>query len=1374
MEELVRLIEKHYQIYQSQRYQAEIQLGDIRNLRLGDINFPESFFRSLLQLFQNIFSESKIRNKIFRDYGGKARVLLIVLMSELIYREYERGFWKIFYSRLRVDSSYYSWITGQMVRAYVENNIVLITSGYGYNKRNEYVRTIILESGFSKALVNQAKNFVIWFYEKFPDYDPRLLNKDRFERVLDEFGIDNKDEVIDLLREMVRSVGKLLREIRNRSLTSIDLIHEDEELLRDIQVSLGFHPIRGIFGFRNSQDIINLIEALTYRIQPHRLENTIRKEIQKQSSEISVLSPDGKQISLKDVKGISAVYGKYLFQNEKQIIVVPREAISFSHLASIINTEPNKFHEDSRWLYIHAKESFEIIQRKRDVDYPRKYYISQKGGYLWYGNQSVGASLSAERDGEVIDYHEPRIGLGINPRLRLNKKRNTIILSIPSFTLFDPTFSGQTVRLELNGLPIDRTTYIVSDRGGLQLQGTRIADIDLSSERLVLEVISVVGRDILARKSILKTNKTSLLFSKGNRELVNPGEREMGGRNFLLFNGTEHEPNFKSVRVHSTCKMGNFKVYDIEWQYTEEKSDKSLMIEVGELKWVIRNAYEAFFKISSVSNYETFIPKSTNAFFSLDDFSLQVNFVSDFKNDIELSKFSILVEKDFEVIDNISFVELEQLRIIHQHRSNEIEINKSKLIKRFFDLSKITEIIGTYTFTLFFQKSSSEDVEIMDIREFLILPELEIDLPEFCFDGQENFATIKSFNPVLIDAEDNIGSVIQEKFIPKVEFDLNQKVLVSKSVEKAVRISNPATKLAVNIIPDKVISIRLLKGIKAFNLDGLTIEKFDLDFASLLILAPSGNLFQLEVDGIVENINLGEFPLRKISKWINKPNSQLKVNLNGAPWKSFSVFWHTKFQLHYDNCYLESDIESTNIIIEFDIDGPSEQEIVVKVTDNKLRPYGPFVYQLEDLKSGIMKINLENEKISDAAFLYCTVLINDNSVGKIKFRVQAKKELDIVDNKAEKQEIILQINSQMREIKRAENSILKFIELYENVKTLEQGEYSSLILKEMYSKEMLDIIRNKVRKSKISREILKQYFSEFSKEYFPNIDENLIIHATKTYFRIDVPELSIICAEKLIERNDGIGVEEIIEDLMVNKKIDWNQAMISLRINPDLAVERIIDIVQLEDIENRSEEYIDTFIKVGAEFHPPIVGVARAAKVWKKAKHYCLNKEIISAKIVDFDASGVVVPFDSITGKIPVNEIDWERHNVRRVNQNNKMLLRQLINEETNVVITMANRKERKLIFSELKASKIFYCELMERIKPNNVVQGVITNVTEFGAFVDLGGISGLVHKSEISWDWVEHPSVYLQKGDEVIVKILTVDNLEKKINLSIKRVKMD
>jgi small subunit ribosomal protein S1 len=116
--------------------------------------------------------------------------------------------------------------------------------------------------------------------------------------------------------------------------------------------------------------------------------------------------------------------------------------------------------------------------------------------------------------------------------------------------------------------------------------------------------------------------------------------------------------------------------------------------------------------------------------------------------------------------------------------------------------------------------------------------------------------------------------------------------------------------------------------------------------------------------------------------------------------------------------------------------------------------------------------------------------------------------------------------------------------------------------------------------------------------------------------------------------------------------------------------------------------------------------------------------------------------------------------------------------KELQLKIIEINRARNRLILSERLAVQEWRQrrreELLDELKPGEVRAGVVSNLANFGAFVDLGGADGLVHISQLAWSRVNHPSEVLKVGQEVEVQVLSVDKEKKKIALSIKRAEVD
>ncbi|GCE47094.1 small subunit ribosomal protein S1 [Thermosporothrix hazakensis] len=190
---------------------------------------------------------------------------------------------------------------------------------------------------------------------------------------------------------------------------------------------------------------------------------------------------------------------------------------------------------------------------------------------------------------------------------------------------------------------------------------------------------------------------------------------------------------------------------------------------------------------------------------------------------------------------------------------------------------------------------------------------------------------------------------------------------------------------------------------------------------------------------------------------------------------------------------------------------------------------------------------------------------------------------------------------------------------------------------------------------------------------------------------------------------------------------------------------------------------------------------ANTERQWRIAEEQYKNNEIIKAKVIDFNKGGLIVDVNGIRGFVPISQIlNLKREEVAAggENQETAAKLASMKDKELQLKIIEINRARNRLILSERMAVQEWRQrrreELLEELQPGEVRKGVVSNLANFGAFVDLGGADGLVHISQLAWSRVNHPSEVLQVGQEVEVQVLSVDKERKKIALSIKRAEVD
>jgi small subunit ribosomal protein S1 len=186
---------------------------------------------------------------------------------------------------------------------------------------------------------------------------------------------------------------------------------------------------------------------------------------------------------------------------------------------------------------------------------------------------------------------------------------------------------------------------------------------------------------------------------------------------------------------------------------------------------------------------------------------------------------------------------------------------------------------------------------------------------------------------------------------------------------------------------------------------------------------------------------------------------------------------------------------------------------------------------------------------------------------------------------------------------------------------------------------------------------------------------------------------------------------------------------------------------------------------------------AREEVSWQKAEDMLKSKASYHSSIIGYNKGGLIVPLDGLRGFVPASQISLSRR-AGMSGETPEQRWSRMVGEEIDVVVIEVDRERRRLILSERAASTETRESLKERVidelKENEVRTGRVTSLADFGAFVNISGADGLVHLSEISWDRINHPSEVLKVGQEVKVKIISIDREKKRIGLSIRQLLED
>ena len=167
---------------------------------------------------------------------------------------------------------------------------------------------------------------------------------------------------------------------------------------------------------------------------------------------------------------------------------------------------------------------------------------------------------------------------------------------------------------------------------------------------------------------------------------------------------------------------------------------------------------------------------------------------------------------------------------------------------------------------------------------------------------------------------------------------------------------------------------------------------------------------------------------------------------------------------------------------------------------------------------------------------------------------------------------------------------------------------------------------------------------------------------------------------------------------------------------------------------------------------------------WNEIINAFENKELVTVKITRAVNGGVIGAYKEVTGFIPLSQLSDKYVEDPA----------EFIGQEMEVKITRVDQRRGKIVFSrravlnEEKEKKL--AEIWANIHVDDIVEGKVMRFTDYGAFVDIGGIDGLLHISEISWGKLRHPQEVLQIGDTVKVKVLSMNEEKGKISLGLKQ----
>jgi len=202
---------------------------------------------------------------------------------------------------------------------------------------------------------------------------------------------------------------------------------------------------------------------------------------------------------------------------------------------------------------------------------------------------------------------------------------------------------------------------------------------------------------------------------------------------------------------------------------------------------------------------------------------------------------------------------------------------------------------------------------------------------------------------------------------------------------------------------------------------------------------------------------------------------------------------------------------------------------------------------------------------------------------------------------------------------------------------------------------------------------------------------------------------------------------------------------------------------KIVEVDN-DEGYIELSLKEAGE-----------EKRWVDIKEAMDKKESLELTVIEANKGGLLLEYKGIRGFLPASQLSLKHYPRVEGGDKDKIFLelKKLVGTPFKVKILDAHPKEQKLIFSEKDSESDEVKTLLQKYKIGDEIEGDITGVVDFGAFMKFGdGLEGLIHISEIDWGLVENPRDYIKQGDHLAAKIIDIQG--EKVSLSIKQLKED
>lgn len=285
------------------------------------------------------------------------------------------------------------------------------------------------------------------------------------------------------------------------------------------------------------------------------------------------------------------------------------------------------------------------------------------------------------------------------------------------------------------------------------------------------------------------------------------------------------------------------------------------------------------------------------------------------------------------------------------------------------------------------------------------------------------------------------------------------------------------------------------------------------------------------------------------------------------------------------------------------------------------------------------------------------------------------------------------------------------------------------------------------------------------------------------------PEWIIREVVDMVMETNNEGIEEVKEDSNAildeqSKPLGVGDIVVGnvVQVNPD---EVLVDVgykmeglIRKDELSFRKVENCSELVNVGDELEAEITRLTEdllelsvrkltQSKAWKTVKEAFDNQTPVSGQVVEVVKGGLIVDL-GLRAFMPASLVD-----LRFVED-----LSQFVGQEVTVLVIELERRRNKVIVSRkaqlMRETEAKKAETLATLEEGTTVKGIVRRLTNFGAFVDIGGIDGLIHISELAHHRVEHPSEVLKEDQELDVYVIKVDAESERVSLSLKRILPD